>query len=387
MDERAQFAFNVRSAGMSIAEACRVAGVSRKTGHKWLKRFDEGGVEELADRSTAPLRRPGKTESSVEEYVVELRRQYPTWGARKLRAILFRKHPGREWPASSTIHDILHRHGLVEARPKRRAKDRAPTAPLAHATAANEVWSVDYKGQFRLGDGSYCYPLTVTDNYSRMLLGCFALAGTHTASAQQCMSQVFELWGLPVRIRSDNGTPFSSRGVRGLSRLSAWWYQLGVEPERIEPGKPQQNGRHERMHLTLKKETARPAAKDPTSQQTRFDQFVDVFNHVRPHEALGQTTPASHYEPSAKIMPNEAAPIDYPECDIVKRVSKNGTVKLRSGPLFIGESLTAQNVGLLELEDGVWMVRFANLDLGLFEVGDTSLSPLERGKISKRHGV
>lgn len=386
MNERAQFAFNVRSAGMSIAEACRVAGVSRKTGHKWLKRFDEGGVEALADRSKAPHHTPGKTDSSTEEYVVELRRRYPTWGARKLRAILIRRHPGRQWPASSTIHDILHRHGLVEARRKRRPKNE-PTTPLGHATSPNEVWSVDYKGQFRLGDGSYCYPLTVTDNYSRMLLGCFALPGTHTASARACMEEVFQLWGLPVRIRSDNGVPFSSRGVCGLSRLSAWWTQLGVKHERIERGKPQQNGRHERMHLTLKQETARPAAKDAASQQVRFDEFMDIFNHVRPHEALGQTPPATHYEPSRATMPAELEPLAYPECDVVKRVSKKGTVKLRSGGLFIGESLATQYVGLLELEDGVWLARFADMDLGFFEVGDTRLSPLERGTVGRRPGV
>lgn len=383
MNQRAEFVFHVTAVGLSVAEACRQAGISRKTGYKWIKRYRQGGVAALEDASSAPHRQPHKTDESVERYVVELRRKYPTWGARKLRALLLLQHPGRHWPAASTIHDMLCRNGLVEKR--KRCRTSSPhSAPLAHATGANEVWSIDYKGQFQLRSGAYCYPLTITDNYSRMLLGCFALRGTRHEPAKDCLTRVFNQYGLPRVMRSDNGVPFATTGVRSISRLSAWWCQLGITPERIEPGKPQQNGRHERMHLTLKQETTRPASGTFEDQQKRFDAFQKLFNEVRPHEALGQTPPAQHFRSSPRKMPNELSPIDYPLCDKSKRVRPNGTIRLAYGEVFVGESLRGQYVGLVELDDGVWLVQFAHLNLGCFEPGETRLRQFQRGKIERR---
>lgn len=386
MDERTRFVLKVRDEGMSVAQACRDFNVSRKTGYKWLKRFDEHGIEALDDQSRAPKTSPNKTPDHLRERIVRLRRRYPTWGSRKLRAYLLRQSPNEPWPASSTVHDILLRHGLVEPK-KTRTKTQPHTQPLAHAHKPNELWSIDYKGQFRLGNGQYCYPLTVTDNFSRMILGCVALNGTGHEGARKGMEGVFKEHGLPRAIRSDNGVPFATKGVLGLSQLSAWWLALGIEHERIEPGHPEQNGRHERMHLTLKRETARPAAKDMEGQQERFDAFRNYFNQERPHEALGQKTPASVHKESAQRLSQEPLVLDYEGFDVVKKVHGNGQLNLRYGRLFVGMALAGWRVGLLELDEGVWLANFAGKDLGVFEVGDKRLSKLEVGKVSRRMTV
>ncbi|MCA9565256.1 MAG: transposase [Myxococcales bacterium] len=255
VDQRAHFVLRVRQEGAEVAATCREFGISRKTGHKWLKRYDEDGLSALEDESRAPRSQPHKTPEELVQPIVATRRRYPTWGPKKIRAMLIRQHPDVAWPAASTVGEILNREGLVTPRKRRRRTPRYGE-PLAKAVAPNKLWSVDFKGQFQLGDGTMCYPLTVTDNYSRMLLGCYALPSTATPGARGAMERVFADWGIPEAIRSDNGSPFASRGILGLSRLSAWWVGMGVKHERIRPGKPQENGRHERMHLTLKQDEA-----------------------------------------------------------------------------------------------------------------------------------
>lgn len=259
MDERGKFVMRAREPGVSVAQASRENGISRKTAYKWLERYEDDGFAGLGDRSRAPKSCPHRMSEHVEQMLVETRLTYSTWGARKVLAYLKRKHPDYLWPSASAVHGALVRAGLVEVRKK---SQRAPvsSAPLSHADRSNAVWSVDYKGQFTLGDGRWCYPLTITDNFSRMILCCTGLPSISGETSRKCMELAFERYGLPDAIRSDNGPPFATRGICGLSSLSAWWRSLGIRHERTDPGRPDQNGRHERMHLTLKIDTTRPAA-------------------------------------------------------------------------------------------------------------------------------
>lgn len=372
---RRELISRVREDGVSVACASAEFGVSRQTAYKWLKRFAELGEGGLADASRAPHFSPQTTSTQLVERVVGVRRQFPSWGPKKVRAWLMRSAPLVDWPAVSTIGEILDRAGLVERRSPRR---RAPpyTAPLQHAMAPNEVWSIDFKGQFRLGDGNLCYPLTVTDNYSRMILGCFALDTTAASQSRRCMVDVFERWGLPAAIRSDNGSPFATAGLWGLSSLSADWLKMGILHERIEVGHPEQNGRHERMHLTLKKETTRPAGKDACEQQGRFDKFLGYFNEIRPHEALNMRTPVEVHEHSARRLADVKEP-DYSRFDDVRVVKRDGAVCLGGRRFHVGAALAGHEVGILELEPDMWLVNFAGLDLGLIERGETKLSPAD----------
>lgn len=377
MDARMDFIGMVREQGLSVAEASQRCGVSRQTAYKWLRRFAQSGTEGLADLSRAPHHVPHRTAEGIEARVVQLRRQYPSWGPRKLRAWLARSEPGVAWPAASTMGDMLDRAGLTVPRRVRR-RVPASTTPLSHVTRPNQVWSIDYKGQFRLGNGRLCYPLTVTDNASRMLLGCYALENTRHDLARACLRDVFARYGVPDAIRSDNGSPFASNGLLGLSALSAWWRTLGIVHERIEVGHPEQNGRHERMHLTLKQETTRPAADCHQSQQQRFDQFRRYFNEDRPHQALDMRTPASVHEANGRAYV-EPEPWDVSRYDEVRVVRLDGTIKFGGRLVHISQALAGHEVGLIELEDDVWLVGFCDLLLGLFERGDTSLSDLVQG--------
>ncbi len=381
MEIRKQFMEKVTEEGLSMAAACRQFNVSRPTGYKWLERFEAQGDAGLEDQSRAPKRIPHRTAESIEAHVVRLRSRHPTWGPKKLRAVLLRRFPEVDWPAASTMGDILDRKGLI---PKLERSARTPphTRPLAHALLPNDVWSIDFKGQFLLGNGRLVYPLTVTDNASRMLLGCFGLETTTTELVQPLVHQLFREFGRPLAIRSDNGAPFASTGVLGLSKLSADWLANGVAHERIEVGHPEQNGRHERMHLTLKRETARPGAADFLRQQERFDVFREEYNHVRPHEALGQTPPAEHYRRSERLFPDGVAPLDYSAFDLVMRVRKTGELRIRKSSIYVSMALAEQPVGLLEIDEDVWLVNFAGHDLGIFEPGDARIEPISRGRVA-----
>lgn len=368
VNERMSFICRLR-AGERMADLCREFQISRKTGYALKKRFEERGAEALLDQSRAPRAIPHRTPEATRGLILAARREHPTWGPKKLKAWLSRKHAGVRFPAVSTIGEILKKAGLVKER-KRRAGRKAKPTDLRVAASPNELWCADFKGQFQLGNGRYCYPLTITDAYSRYLIACVALEGTAGGPAQVVFEEAFRRHGLPMAIRTDNGSPFASTGLGGLTALSAWWLRLGVEPERIEPGHPEQNGQHERMHRTLKAETTRPAGRTMLQQQERFDAFVAEFNEERPHEALGQATPGSLYESSDRSLERALELGAYPHHDYVLPVSSSGSVWVRNRILpkqrcvYLAQHLAGYEVGLREEPDGRWLVTFMDLDLG-----------------------
>ena len=354
MDQRTQFIGEHLRGGRTITELCDDYGVSRKTGYKWIERYLRQGAAGLEERSRRPRRSPNETAEEIVTAILDARRRHPSWGGKKLLALLHRRHPRWLLPGRSTACDILSRHGMVPTRRQRRRIGH-PGKPTSQILAPNDVWSADYKGQFRTGDGRY-YPLTVTAGFSRYLLGCQALSSTAVAEAKPVFTRLFQEYGLPTRIRTDNGVPFATTTLARLSKLSAWWVRLGILPEFIEPGRPDQNGRHERMHRTLKAATTRPAAGSLSAQQRRFNDFREEFNRERPHEALDQQTPASCYAGSARTMPAKLPPLEYPDRFEVRYVSANGGIRWT---VCIGEY-----VGLEEIDDGIWTVYFGPLKLG-----------------------
>ena len=355
-----------------MTDLCQEFGISRKTGYKLVERYEQLSAVGLLDQSRAPARIPHRTSSEVVDLLVALRKQHPTWGPKKLRAHLLRAQPDVAVPAASTVGELLTKRGLIEPR-KRRYRPAVEYSPLCHAEAPNDVWCVDFKGQFRLRNGKYCYPLTMTDAYSRWLLTCEGLDDTKSIGAQQVFEATFRRYGLPNAIRSDNGTPFAARSIAGLSRLSVWWMKLGIKLERTEPASPQQNGRHERMHRTLKAETTRPAGTSMLQQQERFDTFQDIYNNKRPHEALDQRPPADFYRPSAVRYPEPIPEPQYPLHDIVVRVRPSGHIYVpgsgrAAGDAFLSGALAGEHVGLRELDDNLWLVSFLGLDLGVLDL-------------------
>lgn len=363
MDQKRLFIAACQRGALSLAELCRRYGVSRPTGYKWIQRFEEEGPPGLQERSRRPKGCSHETAIEITETILELRRRHPFWGAKKLLPILERRHPNVHWPARSTICDLLSRHGMVE-RKRRRRYPGHPGKPSAHMEAPNETWCADFKGEFKTGDGVYCYPLTVTDGASRFLLGCQALPSTAHETAKPIFRRLFQEYGLPQRIRSDNGVPFATTAIGRLSRLSIWWIRLGIQPQLIEPGRPQQNGRHERMHKTLKQQTTRPPAATARGQQRRFDRFRREFNEERPHEALGQHTPASRYEASPRPFPAKLPPIEYPAHFEKRLMSRNGGFRWASKRIPLSHLLEGQCIGLEEVGDGIWDVYYSNVRLG-----------------------
>jgi transposase InsO family protein len=366
VDERARFVMRAQD-GESITDLCREFGISRKTGHKILKRFREGSYAALEDQGRAPKRIPHRTPPEIRALILSAKRRHASWGPKKLKAWLERKNEGLELPAPSTIGELLRREGLVNARGPRRRATALSRSELTRASAPNEVWCADFKGQFRLGNGQYCYPLTITDLHSRYLIACTALEGTKSGPALWAFEEAFQEYGLPAVIRTDNGVPFASTGLAGLSSLSAYWMRLGVRPERTEPASPQQNGEHERMHRTLKAETTRPAGANLLQQQERFDRFREEFNEERPHEAIGQRPPAELYIPSDRRLSEELPELMYPLHDVTRLVSVVGHVYLNGGYFHLTQALAGHDVGLRELEDGRWLVSYTSLDLGYYD--------------------
>lgn len=365
MDERLRFMARLEE-GERMADLCREFGISRKTGYKFWERYHRLGPVGLHDESRRPERLQHKLSEEVAALLVATRKVHPTWGPRKLLAWLAPRHPGLRLPVASTVGSLLERQGLVTAR-RHRHTTPPHGAPLARATGPNEVWCADFKGQFRLGHGRYCYPLTVTDRHSRMLLACEVLESTSLEPTRAAFELTFREYGLPRVLRTDNGTPFASRGLAGLSRLSVWWLRLGIRPERIERGHPEQNGQHERMHLDLKRETTRPAAATFLQQQERSDCFRHVYDYERPHEALGQQTPASVHVVSPRTFPERISEPQYPLHDDVRKVSGSGHLRLggrANGALFLSTALAGEWVGLREVGDGLWQVAFMDLELG-----------------------
>jgi transposase InsO family protein len=366
MTERHKFILAHEDGFFSMTELCERFGISRKTGYKWLSRYREEGVEGLQDRSRVPKHCPHKTPEAVQELVIEARQAHPRWGPRKLLDYLGPRHPEVTFPAPSTVGDILKREGLVERRRSQRRPTHPGTSPI-EAEAPGEVWTADFKGEFRLGSSTYCYPLTIQDAYSRYLLACEALPSTAHSGAEPVFERMFREHGLPKTIRTDNGGPFASKALCGLSRLSVWWIKLGIEADRIQPGCPQQNGRHERMHRTLKAKTTRPPETTLAKQQDRFDDFRVEYNEVRPHQALEGAVPASRHVRCSRTMPKRCPEPQYPGHAEVRKVSTTGEIKFKSRPLFVSAVLAGEYVGLEEIGDGVWNLLFDNVLLGRFD--------------------
>ena len=384
MYQRQRFVLDAEHAPCTFAELCRRYGISRKTGYKGLDRYTRLGPDSLADRSHRPQQCPHATEPAVIHEILQLRKSW-RWGARKLHQLLLDDHPADQVPARATIHRILVRHGRVSRR--RRSRVRAhPGRPQTPITGPNVVWSVDFKGQFKTGDGRYCYPLTVQDAYSRYLLACEGLDGALLQPTQQVFRRLFREYGLPERIRSDNGQPFASCALGRLSQLSVWWLRLGIRPELIEPASPQQNGRHERMHRDLKAETARPPASSPATQQRRFDAFRRTFNEVRPHEALDQRRPATLYTPSDRLYVPQLRPITYPEHFEVRRVSTNGGIRWNRRWVNVSHILATLPVGLEPLASGTWNVFFGPVHLGWLDERDYRIHD-HRGRLTRRRNL
>jgi len=375
MDERLRFVAQLLD-GEAMSEVCRAFGISRKTGYKIFERYKEHGLEALTDRSRRPVRYANQLPQQIESLIVAAKRDKPHWGARKIRELLVRRLDGDiRVPAKSTIHAVLHRHGLVKI--SGRPRHRATGTSLSTGAAPNELWCADFKGEFKLGNGRYCFPLTVTDHASRFLLLCEALESTRENLAITAFEQLFQERGLPQAIRSDNGVPFASpNGLFNLSKLSVWWLRLGIAIERIKPGHPQQNGRHERMHLTLKKEATRPPGMNSLQQQARFDDFVQEFNTERPHEALAMKCPAEIY--SASSRPYSGLPdLTYPLHDRDALVTACGRICMHRKRLNISTVLAGQRLGIKEVDDGIWIVSFMHYDLGFIDLEQKTLQPLD----------
>ncbi len=364
MKERKQLYLAWLRGDSTVAELCRRFGVSRKTAYKWLKRAGDGDEQSLVDRSRRPKSSPQAIEPWIVDAIVDARKRRPTWGPKKLLTVMAAMNPRMKLPAAATYAAIFKRHGLV--RPRRRRNRTPPfSAPLAHATAPNKLWCVDFKGHFAVGKRR-CYPLTVTDAYSRYVIACIALKNTRYKTVRRAFEQIFAAFGLPEGIRSDNGEPFASKAVCGFSQLSAWWWTLGIRHERIAPGHPEQNGRHERMHLTLKQETASPPSATWPAQERAFDRFRAVFNDQRPHEALGMKTPSSYYEKSKRPLPTPSwgRDFEYPFDYETVRVSKLGRVNSTAGSFFVSTALMHQRLGLEWTNRGDWVLHFGAMTLG-----------------------
>lgn len=364
-------------AGESIAELSRIYGVSRQTIYKWIDRFQQQGSDSLQDRSCAPLHHPQQHPQQIRDAVIELRRKHPRWGPRKLKAYLEAETANLGWPATSTLGQWLKQEGLAHPR-RKRLRTPLMLEPLAHATEPNQVWCADFKGWFRTADQQRIDPLTLTDAVSRYLLRCVAVKKTDTHAVWSVMEAAFREFGLPQAIRTDNGAPFASPAPAGLSRLALRWIRLGIRPERIEPGKPQQNGRHERFHLTLKQETAMPPQATRPAQQRSFLQFQKIYNEQRPHEALHYATPASVYAASARRMPPRLPEPAFPQGCVTRMISQKGELKWRGERTFITEVLSREPVGLKRADEKYWELYYGPVLVGWFDPRNYRFHPVHR---------
>ena len=375
MDERMRFMIRLKD-GESMASLCREFNISRKTGYKIYERYEQCGLEGLSDRTRRPFRYANQLPEPVEAAIVRAKQEKAHWGARKIRERLLRQLPHAvKIPACSTIHAVLDRHGLVAK--ARRSRTRTEGTPLSSGVSPNELWCTDYKGEFLLGNHRYCYPLTVTDHASRYVLLCEAMESIEEKHAFPAFERLFQERGLPQAIRSDNGTPFASpNGLFNLSKLSVWWLRLGITIERIKPGRPQQNGRHERMHLTLKEEATRPAGENLFQQQAKFDAFVEEYNNERPHEAIGMKFPTELYTASTRPYQGILDP-HYPFHDRVVMVTSCGRLCLHRKKINLSRCLAGQAVGIKEVDEGIWLVSFMDYDLGYIDLEARTLQPLD----------
>jgi putative transposase len=369
MKERMRFITDWERDLYSMVELCERYGVSRKTGYKWVERFEQEGPDGLGERSRAPHHCPHRIAADVAAAICAGRRQHPSWGPDKILHWLKRRHPELELPATSTAGDLLARRGLVKKRRRRRHYTHPGVVPPTTAEP-NDLWTADFKGHFRTRDGLYCYPLTVADQHTRYLLGCRGLLSTQGQGVRPVFDRLFREYGLPRAIRTDNGVPFATTGIHGLSQLNVWWIRLGLQHQRILPASPQQNGAHERMHRTLKAATARPPKDHLVAQQRAFNRFRALYNDERPHQFLGGRTPGSLYQPSPRPYTGGLPPIEYPGHYIPKRVTNAGTIRFKTRLIFIANSLKQHVLGLEEIDDGVWSIYFCHVLLARIDERD-----------------
>lgn len=363
MSGRRQFVDEYVRRTVSMTALCACYGISRRVGYKWVTRFLAEGDRQLLDRSRRPLTSPWSVAPELATLLLEARQRHPTWGPRKILDYLTPRHPHAVWPAPSTVGTLFKRHGLVRP-PRRRSKPGHPGRPTTPMSAPNVVWTADFKGHFALRGGPRCHPLTIVDGFSRYVLACQALSHPSTVESRPVFHRLFQEHGLPSVIRSDKGAPFATTALHRLSTLSVWWMKLGIRPELIEPASPQQNGRHERMHRTLKAEATRPPAASLRTQQRRFNAFRTEFNTERRHAALGGVTPASIYHPSARPCPARIVAPEYPEHFTTRYVSTNGGMRFHTQYVTLAPALIGEHVGLDEVADGIWAVYFYDYLLG-----------------------
>lgn len=369
MNERLKFIVAMQGELYKFSELCDRYGISRKTGYKWARRYAEEGLDGLKERSRAPLHIPHRMSPEAASAIIQAKKLHPSWGPKKLLPWIGKRDSNLNLPSVTAAGNLLAQEGLV-VKSRRRIRRKHPGRPISVPTGANDIWAADFKGDFRMGDSRKCFPLTVTDLHSRYIIGCKALLSTRGRGVKSTFKKFFRQYGLPLTIRTDNGNPFVSSGIHGLSRLNVWWMKLGIVHERIEPGRPDQNGCHERMHRTLKAETTRPPEKNSKKQQTRFDRFREEFNNERPHEALNQETPVEHWQSSPRPYREKASPPEYPGYFSVRLVSNVGTLRFKHKRLFISEALEHEHVGLEEIDDGIWSVYFYDTLLGKFDERD-----------------
>ena len=376
MDERMKFIAEYLKDESTISDLCQAYGISRPTAYKWIERYEEEGPAGLEDRSRAPHHHPNAVPLEQEEAIAAFRRAHMSWGPEKLLARIRPKYPQWEtWPAASTVGEIVKRHGLII--PRRRRNKATPTpGPLTPYEEINNVWCADFKGHFRTGDGTRCDPLTISDGHSRFLLRCQGMVRPQLQAVQGLFEATFREFGLPCVIRTDNGPPFASTGLGGLSRLSVHWIRLGIEPERIRPGNPQENGRHERMHRTLKEEAITPPRATIRAQQRAFDRFRGEYNYERPHEALGQIPPGDIYEPSPRPFPARLPEIEYPSDMVLRRVKNHGEICWKGEKMFLSETLARETVGLRQTDEDTWRIYFAHLELAELDARKLEIRPL-----------
>lgn len=374
MEQRLEFVREFESGLFTMTELAAEYGISRKTGYKWLERYGAEGALGLRDRSRRPHVSPQATDADVIATLMQLRQRHPHWGPKKLLTVAARQAPQTDWPCASTVAGHLKARGLITPR-RRRQLPLVVASTRAPITRANEVWTTDYKGEFLTGDRRYCYPFTLRDGFSRFVLRCDALTAHTLAITRPRFERAFAEYGLPDRIRSDNGPPFGGPGLGRLSTLAVWWIRLGIVPERIDPGHPEQNGAHEQFHRVLKAHTARPPAQNAAGQQRRFAHFCTEYNQERPHESLQQTVPAHHYQPSSRRLPHRLPPLEYPGHAEIRRVDQNGYVSWRR-PLFVSVALADEAIAFEEVDDGIWTVTFATVVLGRFDERQHRIHPI-----------
>lgn len=365
-EQRQRFLEDYQLNYYTITELAERFNISRKAAHKWINRFKKYGQDGFHELSRRPHSCPWQTDKAIVEELVRRRKAHPRWGPRKLLDLMERHDAERHLPAISTAAHILSKEGLVK--PRRRYRRVHPGCPKSVPQGPNDIWAADYKGQFRLKNGDYCFPLTVSDLSSRFVLGCDAHPAISLERSFKRFRHVFETYGLPNRIRTDNGVPFASNALARLSQLSVWFIKLGIYPELIEPGKPQQNGVHERMHRTLKQDATIPPASSMRGQQRKFDRFLEEFNQERPHEALGMKRPGEVYQPSNRSMPDRIEPYEYPSHYLVRRVSRSGTIRVFHNQIFVSNTLQEDYVGLEEVDDGVYDLYFCFYQIGRYEL-------------------